>query len=53
MTEFCSLVKRGTIDFVNFEDFLAHVSECNDCQRRIASQIEIDFNQRTMENNKC
>lgn len=44
----CTVVKTGEIDYGNFGDFMVHVGRCNDCQRRIAAQIEIAFKQKTM-----
>lgn len=46
---YCEMVKQGRADAEDFADFLAHVSDCKDCQRRIRSQIITDFKQR--ENN--
>ena len=45
----CEYVKTQTIPEEGFEDFLHHVSDCKDCQRRIAAQIVVDFKQRQME----
>lgn len=50
MIEYCELVKQGGADAEDFEDFLKHVSECTDCQRRISSQIVTEFKQREMTN---
>lgn len=47
----CTVVKTGEIDYENFGDFLGHISNCHDCQRRIAAQIEINFRQKQMGEN--
>lgn len=46
MTKYCEIVKQGRADAEDFEDFLKHVSDCKDCQRRIQSQIITNFRQR-------
>jgi len=43
---YCEMVKQGKADAEDFADFLYHVSSCRDCQRRIASQITVNFKQR-------
>jgi hypothetical protein len=49
MTEYCNIVKQGRADAEDFDSFLHHVSGCQDCIRRIQSQIIINFKQRTKE----
>jgi len=51
MTEMtpCDFVKAGTTDAKNFGEFLAHVADCKDCQRRVFSRIIIEFKQKQME----
>lgn len=41
----CEMVKRGGSED-DFGSFLRHVTDCGDCQRRIASRIVVEFNQR-------
>jgi bacterioferritin-associated ferredoxin len=47
--EHCEMVKQGRADAQDFDDFLAHVNDCKDCQRRIRSQIIVNFRQRQTE----
>lgn len=42
----CDFVKAGTTDAEDFGEFLHHVSECKDCQRRIFSRLIIEFKQK-------
>ena len=51
MIDHCEMVKQGRADAQDFDDFLKHVNDCNDCQRRIRSQIIVNFNQRKGELN--
>jgi hypothetical protein len=51
MIDHCEMVKQGRADAQDFDDFLKHVSDCKDCQRRIGSQIVTNFRQRQMEIN--
>ena len=47
-TEHCELVKQGRADAQDFDDFLQHIMDCRDCQRRIRSQIITNFKARQM-----
>ena len=49
MTDHCETVKRGQVADQDFDDFLKHVNDCQACQRRIRSQIVVNFKQRQME----
>ena len=44
----CEKVKRGDESIADFDSFLQHVNDCRDCQRRIASQMVVKFNQKKM-----
>jgi hypothetical protein len=46
---FCENVKAGFAPADEFAAFLAHVSDCKDCQRRIYSRFLVEFNQRQTE----
>ena len=48
MTNPCELVKQGKVEEQDFDDFLKHINDCADCQRRIRSQIITNFRQRQM-----
>lgn len=44
---YCDKVKRGEDTAEDFAAFLHHLGLCEDCQRRLVSQIVIKFKQQT------
>jgi hypothetical protein len=46
---YCEMVKCGKAPKEDFPAFLRHTGECRDCQRRIYSQMLVQFNQKLKE----
>lgn len=50
LNSYCEKVKYNDIDTINdFAAFLHHVTDCDDCTRRIYSRIIVEFNQKLKE----